>query len=150
MRLLKDNIEANYKTSRKGAKSAKKPLTCNLDWETDAAANVVAALSTPSIDLVIACDCIYNDFLIKPFVQCCVDVCSLGSQNKRQTVLLIAQQVRSAEVFESWLEESMKHFTFWRIPDQHLSEDLKSGSGYVIHIGVLCEKSCRPGSEICR
>jgi hypothetical protein len=95
------------------------------------------------LDLIIASDCIYNDALIPPFVQTCVELCRLRQVNSQTdsqappTVCLIAQQLRSAEVLESWLRETMNSFDVWRIPDEHLIPELRENSGFVVHLAVL-------------
>ena len=98
--------------------------------------------SKKSFDAVIACDSIYNDALIEPLVQTCIDVCRLrklegeGEAN-RPTVCFVAQQLRSAEVFDGWLKAFHKAFRVWRVPDEGLIDGLKSDSGFVIHVGIL-------------
>ena len=98
--------------------------------------------SKSSFEVVIACDCIYNDTLIKPLVQTCIDVCKLrqnGSalSENQSTVVIVGQQLRSDEVFESWLKEFHKSFRVWRMPDEQLVDGLRSDSGFVIHVGIL-------------
>ena len=95
-----------------------------------------------SFDAIIACDCIYNDALIPPLVQTCTDACQLRKAwiedlESEPTVCIIAQQLRSPEVFENWLKAFHKVFRVWRLPDTHLTKDLASNSGFVIHVGVL-------------
>jgi len=94
-----------------------------------------------SFDAVIACDCIYNDVLIDPLVQTCIDVCKLrasdATRNEEFTVCIVAQQLRSAEVFEGWLKAFHKAFRVWRLPNEELIDGLKEDSGFVLHIGVL-------------
>jgi hypothetical protein len=122
----------------------------SLDWETDQVSSVAGRGN--SYDVVIACDCIYNDALIVPLVQTCVDSCRLRSENSaikatksstddgeevEPTVCVIAQQLRSDEVFEAWLKEFHRSFHVWRVPDEVLMEGLREDSGFVVHIGVL-------------
>jgi len=93
-----------------------------------------------SFDVIIACDCIYNDALIDPLVQTCVDACRLRKLEgvpMSQTVCIVAQQLRSAEVFESWLKSFFEAFRVWRVPDEELIVGLQSKSGFVIHAGIL-------------
>ena len=111
-----------------------------LDWETDQITSSLTGSETNvSFDAVIACDCIYNDALIKPLVDTCRDACQLRWADGKNvpTMCIVAQQLRSAEVFEGWLKEFHKIFRVWRVPDQELTDGLKSHSGFVIHIGVL-------------
>lgn len=115
-----------------------------LDWELDAPTR---DLAVP--DVVVACDCIYNDALIPPFVQTCVDACRLRSSGddlddddapRPPCVCVVAQQLRDPEIFEGWLREFVrKGFRVWRVPDDELAEGLRSSSGFVVHVGVLRE-----------
>jgi hypothetical protein len=110
-----------------------------LDWEVDeVTCSLTDSDSDQSFDVVIACDCIYNDALIKPLVQTCIDASKLRMSDTsygsdKPTVCIVAQQLRSPEVFEGWLIAFRKAFRVWRIPD----EEFKSDSGFVIHIGIL-------------
>lgn len=120
-----------------------------LDWETDVPH---AALCTP--DVVVACDCIYNDALIPPLVQTSVELCKLkvrcpaedtkaGKDDpsiRTPCVSVVAQQLRDPEIFEMWLKEFMaKGFRVWRLPDEELPEGLRESSGFAVHVGVLRE-----------
>lgn len=122
-----------------------------LDWETD---TPHATLCTP--DVVVACDCIYNEALIPPLVQTSVEACrlKLGSEEDEDSagkgegassarmpcVSVVAQQLRDPEIFEAWLKEFMaKGFRVWRVPDEELPEGLRESSGFVVHIGILKE-----------
>lgn len=115
-----------------------------LDWEADQVTTSLADDGKVDFDVVIACDCIYNDALIEPLVQTCIDVCQLRSsdensldENRKPTVCVVAQQLRSAEVFEAWLKAFHGAFKVWRMPDEELINGLKSDSGFVIHVGIL-------------
>ncbi|KAL2061788.1 hypothetical protein VTL71DRAFT_7166 [Oculimacula yallundae] len=113
----------------------------SLDWETDeVTTSLTGSSSKSSFDAVIACDCIYNDALIKPLVQTCIDACKLrdvDETEKNPAVCIVAQQLRSSEVFEGWLKEFHKAFRVWRLPDEELIDGLKSNTGFVVHIGIL-------------
>lgn len=105
--------------------------------------------------MVIACDCIYNEALIPPFVQTCVDTCRLrpslrhgrdegdkDDEDDRPCVCVVAQQLRDPEIFETWLREFISAgFRVWRLPDDELPEGLGSSSGFVVHVGILREVS---------
>lgn len=116
-----------------------------LDWETDSIHCLPALLANnkdsnkPRLDAVLACDCIYNEKLIAPLVRTCEDLCRLADAEStdRPTICVIAQQLRSPEVFQAWLIEFMGAFRAWRVPNTLLSDGLKENSGYVVHIGVL-------------
>ncbi|KAJ1710368.1 hypothetical protein F9C07_1865539 [Aspergillus flavus] len=175
-RLLRSNLETNApsqhprskagshrKPSKHGPnnnKTAQKPTPnitfTTLDWETDDPALLKDSIANNDgntgredrgFDVLISCDCIYNEALIAPFVRTCADVCrlravygaekELGEGEMRPTVCVIAQQQRSPEVFEAWLRETMRVFRVWRVSDEVLGGKLASGSGYLVHVLVL-------------
>jgi hypothetical protein len=115
--------------------------TLVLDWETSSTRSLSLLLDNEhgqgGVDAVIACDCIYNDALIEPFVSCCAEICALRNPTAKPTVCIIAQQLRSSEVFESWLRRFHRSFHVWRVPEQLLTPSLKEDSGFVVHIGIL-------------
>jgi len=128
--------------------------TLQLDWEADCAAFLPLLLNqgqtspngpsegdSPSagVDLVIACDCIYNDMLIEPFNSICAQICRLRSpdQDGKPTMCIIAQQLRSHEVFESWLKDFHRSFHVWQVPDKLLTAPLRENTGYIVHVGIL-------------
>ncbi|PYH63340.1 S-adenosylmethionine-dependent methyltransferase [Aspergillus vadensis CBS 113365] len=142
-------------------------IITSLDWELDVAGSLKEGLglcTTTTVDgsgeeedkgfdVVVSCDCIYNEALVAPFVRTCADLCRLrpvytppgsgiderGSSGtgRTPTVCVIAQQQRSPEVFEAWLRETLRVFRVWRVSDEMLGEKLMSGSGYLVHILVL-------------
>lgn len=158
---LKHNIAKNM-TNQKCAKDSKQrrrgssvqslPTSSGnikiaaLDWESSLISTMPDLLGLKSsessvdtdIDVILACDCVFNEALIDPFVQTCVDLCCLSKVNlaKNPTICVIAQQVRSHMVFEAWLLAFHGSFRVWRVPDQLLLKELKEGSGFVIHIGI--------------
>jgi hypothetical protein len=154
---LRENTSSTSASASKGRKSKPRPqkaattvnLSSNitaqaLDWETDEVSSVIAGLENGkrAFDAIIACDCIYNDALIEPLVQTCVDACqlrrTLGEDLESEpTVCIVAQQLRSPEVFENWLKAFHKMFRVWRLPDEQLVNELASNSGFVIHVGLL-------------
>ncbi|TKA64249.1 hypothetical protein B0A49_07348 [Cryomyces minteri] len=123
-----------------------------LDWELDSLSALSEVLTQqtksgtgdvpPGVDAIIACDCIYNDALIEPFVSTCTDICRLRSVSSskdavKPTVCIIAQQLRTAEVFEAWLKRFHHDFHVWRLPERLSSRGLGEDSGFVVHVGVL-------------
>lgn len=158
LKLLRENVTQNehlfhpasHKASHKNARKAEvaSKIDCRtLDWETDSQSNLYSELgltSEDSIDLLIACDCIYNSYLIPPLVNTCAEVCCLAPKSK-PTLCVVAQQLRSSDIFEEWLSEFHKHFRVWRAPDYILTEGLKEGQGFVVHFGILrssMEEAC--------
>lgn len=137
------------KSRKSGSKSKKHSSTATtrqksgnihfemLDWETS---RVASSLPLKSYDAIIACDCIYNTALVTPLIQTMVDICRLREadpEKSEPTLVIVGQQRRSSEVFEDWLVEFSKAFRIWRVGDTDLETGLKSGSGYLIHVGVL-------------
>ena len=123
-----------------------------LDWESSIVSSLRTKIATSSaqvsqtIDAVLACDCIYNESLIIPFVRTCVDICQLNNaySTKKPTLCIVAQQLRSDLIFEAWLKAFHNVFKVWRIPDDLLIDGLKGGSGLVVHVGIL-----RTGASSC-
>jgi hypothetical protein len=160
LKLLNQNLFENKQdisSAGKGRKSVSKPkrgsaptgavktgssiVARALDWETDEVTpSLTGSESERSFDAVIACDCIYNDALIGPLVQTCIDACKLRAMDSsypdRPAICIVAQQLRSDEVFEGWLKAFHKTFRVWRILDEELIDGLKSDSGFVVHIGI--------------
>lgn len=110
-----------------------------LDWELDAVSSLPDLLGgSATLDAVIGCDCVYNETLIDPFVQTCAELCGLGGGlAERPTLCIVAQQLRSPVIMEAWITAFHELFRVWRFPDELLSRELKSDSGYVVHVGIL-------------
>lgn len=159
VRHLKSNLlEGSPHEKTAGTKSKKKSATSTgkqtvlevmaLDWEKDAASNLKAGLSDDAkIDLLILCDCVYNEYLVKPLVQTCVDTCRLGwggdgdgYGDGNPTVVLVAQQLRSDAILELFLETMIKEFEVWRVPEERITTDLGPNSGYAVHLAILRER----------
>ncbi|KAI5920210.1 hypothetical protein F4810DRAFT_683854 [Camillea tinctor] len=157
-RLVEKNLEENIavatqkpvslKRSRgKSATTTAQKSSMNLrftplDWELDEVTpSLTGTEDIRSFDAVIACDCIYNDTLIRPLVQTCVDACKLRSRDPsvsdNPALCIVAQQLRDPEIFEGWIKEFNKHFCAWRVPEDALSETLRANTGFIVHIGIL-------------
>lgn len=153
---LNENLPVTTKTpsvSRKLRGNAKKTENnCNidipdisaisLDWETDTINHHPMLLGCIPFSAIIACDTIYNETLVKPFVDACIDACSPSPRmtncvDSIPTIIIVAQELRSPAVFEHWLETFQKSFHTYRIPDTLLTPSLKPVSGYSVHIGIL-------------
>lgn len=150
-RCLRRNLEGNAVTRRvtSGGGKKKKEVVVDagvellaLDWETSSLEGMNGLLGLDGgqgLDLVLACDCVYNEALIEPFVRTCAELCALSGavERGREMLCVVAQQLRSHAVFEAWLAAFHTGFRVWRVPDELLIEGLKEGSGYVVHVGVL-------------
>ena len=153
-KLLKQNVVGNAPKRKVSGKA--KPRGClitksnieviALDWESDSVSNVsmlggksINGGPVKAVDAIIACDCIYNEALIDPFVRTCGEVSESSKEfcPEKPTVCIIAQQLRSDTVFAAWLAAFHKVFHVWRVPDASLIPGLRQGSGFVVHIGVL-------------
>lgn len=150
LKLLGENIKNNTSAQRSGGsrKSHKNvetrgPEISNvdllpLDWETD---DILAWLRSYNlsngVDVILACDCIYNYSLIRPFVQTCIDICQARLQNGPATICLVAQQLRQPDVFEEWLALFMQDFQTWRLSGSTVGTRLDEASGFVVHVGIL-------------
>lgn len=136
LKRLRVNVDASMESAQRNASQRGRLHVAALDWEADSASNLKIITGKDAfIDLVIACDCIYNDFLIQPFVETCVEVCKMSEGGK--SLLMVAQQLRSNDVLSEWLRTSMQYFDVWRVPDEQLSNELASGSGFVVHLLLL-------------
>lgn len=106
-----------------------------LDWETD---TVTGSVGDEGFDLVLACDCVYNETLIEPLVQTCAEACMLRKEGGGEpTACIVAQQLRDDTVFEAWLTAFMGKFQAWRVPDEILPKGLRVEDGFVIYVGML-------------
>ena len=110
-----------------------------LDWEQDVPGPSLAGGAANGLDVVLAADCIYNEALVRPFVQTCADACGLrrAGDGEDPTVCVVAQQLREPGVFGAWMEAFHERFRTWRVPDAVVGEELGEGSGFVVHVGVL-------------
>jgi len=147
------------KKQQSGGNPTASPITfTTLDWETDQPGLLKACIESETgrdahhkndeerdlgFDLLLSCDCIYNEALVAPFVRTCADICRLrpayepdesGPRSRRPTVCIVAQQQRAPVVFETWLRETLREFRVWRLSDEVLGDGLKSGSGYLVHL----------------
>lgn len=147
LKSLRENISANM-SRKKRTKTAKRQDAAidvlPLDWENDDVSVFLRSggLQT-GVDLIVACDCVYNYALIPPLTQTCIELCRgrSGSEgfNSSPTMCLIVQQLRQPEVFQEWLTAFYAAFRVWRLSDEFLTADLSSDSGFVVHLGVLQE-----------
>ncbi|KAJ5194101.1 hypothetical protein N7491_001437 [Penicillium cf. griseofulvum] len=164
----KSKSKASKSSKSKPTSSPAKPIDnisfTTLDWETDQAGSLKECMDPgdthsqdgeegdedKGFDLLISCDCIYNEALVAPFVRTCAEICRLrpayvaGSEEqvsrRKPTVCIVAQQQRSPDVFETWLRETMREFRVWRLSDDVLGEGLRSGSGYLVHLLLAKDK----------
>lgn len=119
--------------------------TLTLDWEADSIMGLPHLLgqraddALQGVDVLLATDCIYNFALIEPFVTTCAQICRLRSASDptRPTVCIIGQQLRLPDVFEEWIKCFHKHFQVWRVPDELLTKELGTDSGFAVHAGIL-------------
>lgn len=148
LKTLRENITANIagsaqekhavrKTSVKRGFTDYASRVMKLDWECDDV-DVLSDLlqNTGGLDMIIVCDCIYNDFLINPLLETCKRISSTYA-GKNKAVLLIAQQLRSDEIFTDFMDALLKDFRAWRIGDNHLPTTLAHRTGFAIHLAIL-------------
>ncbi|KAG0636402.1 hypothetical protein HOY80DRAFT_1054623 [Tuber brumale] len=138
--------------------------TLAIDWEKDRITREHPVLKEGvPFDAVIACDCIYNEALVEGFVEALEEACrelsaassfsskttggrdsdstlpeeAGGEGEAKPTLAIIVQELRSPEVFETWLERFRRSFHTYRIPDSLLTPEIDSSSGYCVHVGIL-------------
>ncbi|KAK9462105.1 uncharacterized protein V1516DRAFT_623059 [Lipomyces oligophaga] len=99
-----------------------------LDWESDSDfQSMISDLEIrPEFDIIVACDTIYNDFLIDPFVL------TLSSISSANTIVVIAMQLRSNQVLESFLSALLQaQFKIYSILQAAL--DIRMRNGFVVY-----------------
>ncbi|RDA95214.1 hypothetical protein CP533_1837 [Ophiocordyceps camponoti-saundersi (nom. inval.)] len=117
----------------------------SLDWDSD---KVTKSFCEPaaSFDLVVASDCVFNEALLPGFTRVCVDVCRFKAENDDDEVekeasspcaCIVAQQLRSHDVFRNWIYLFLEEFHVWRVPAEMLPLELRPESGFVIHVALL-------------
>lgn len=125
-----------------------------LDWEEDDARQQLRSHGLgEGVDTIFACDCIFNEALIDPFVETCFEICTLRRHDNDDrgsnagflsrappTLCVIAQHLRQADIFEQWLIRFMRDFHVWRLPDSCLRPTLQAGGEFAVHVGTLREK----------
>lgn len=142
MKLLRQNISSNldavFPAAKRGSKNKQKSnfapdriQTAILDWESSSVAHL------QPVNLIIACDCIYNESLIEPLNTTCAALCKLNTDTDKPTLCLVAQQLRSPDVFEAWIKSFHRLFHTWQVPDRLLTGELREGSGFVVHVGIV-------------
>lgn len=139
-RALKAKSRKDHSLTEQSVPELAKIFTTPLDWETDEITSCFSsAYCDGGFDAIIACDCIYNENLIEPLVQTCADACKirLSQENFTPTICVFAQQLRLPDIFEAWLKNLCLNFRVWRIPDEELTQELNTISGYAVHIAVL-------------
>ncbi|KAI9655434.1 MAG: Ribosomal protein lysine methyltransferase [Alyxoria varia] len=159
LKALKQNIDEN-RGALNTSRSRKNPLhpspellVKHLDWELhdlDRLAHCLGQDGVPDkqirrrgIDMVTACDCVYNEYLMEPFVKACVSVCKARNEalhedsTEQPTFCLIAQQLRSSDIFELWLKTMLRHFHVFKMPPEEAGPEFAEGCGFVIHLAVL-------------
>ena len=88
--------------------------------------------------MTVAVDCIYNEALVEPFIRTCADLCRFRSEETvYPTLCVIAQQLRSESVFETFLKSFTRTFHVWRLPENLLNGELRNNASFVIHVGIL-------------
>ncbi|EXF79484.1 hypothetical protein CFIO01_12583 [Colletotrichum fioriniae PJ7] len=134
-----------------------------LDWELDTpdpSLTGVPPTTARSFDVVVCCDCIYNEALVEPLVSTTADLARLRVRAQQEDqdqdddnpsssfsstarsepcVCIVAQQLRSPDVFEEWIGAFHRDFRTWRVPDALLPEGLRIEAGFVVHVGILRE-----------
>lgn len=138
LKLLKHNIDENMVSTRYFGKNSIKlhPVIdiTEFDWEyPQTIENFEGKISNIGENgIVIACDTIYNDYLIPHFVNAVNSVLNcMGSGS----ILLVAQQLRCEEILESALNALiLSGLTCYSIPDGLLSEKLIDG--FSVHLFV--------------
>lgn len=148
-----DNVSTRTPTTKRGltsrnqGKRFQKPYTVNtlaLDWEIhDVPRQLEQYLTTTQglrqiplekrIDVITACDCVFNEDLVMPFVEACTAVCKAN----HSAFCVIGQQVRSPEILALWMSSMVSRFRLFRIRDNYLTRNMSVSSGFILHMATL-------------
>ena len=144
LKALQNNISANLRPTRPKQRTPSNIEVRPLDWETDDVRSFLRSAGLEAgVDVIVACDCIYNYALIPPFVQTCADLCRARSEAHvaedctTPTLCIVIQQLRQSDVFEQWLTAFHQAFRVWRVPSNLLSKGLQENSGFAVHVGAV-------------
>ncbi|KAI5954092.1 RKM5 [Candida margitis] len=130
LKLLRENIMANvanYKSTTLPRSSPNSNITLDViefDWEdVDNGYFNVSKLETQPIDVIIACDTIYNEYLVGPFIN------TLKTLLHSDAYALIAIQLRDAVTIEQFVIDLVHADGLCTsvVPSNLLNEGLKSG-----------------------
>lgn len=155
LKLLRENV-ANAFSSHdvqrgyRSGKGVKRPSHGTveveaLDWEHDDAKSLLLSINLPTgVDLILACDCVYNYALIEPLMQTCVSVARMRESIELRgtsfaTISIFVQQLRQPDIMQEWLEKSLLYFDIWRLPSNMMTGSLGNGSPFVVHLLKLKE-----------
>lgn len=139
LKLLRQNIENNVSSftnsiisKNRGGKHHQVIDVIEFDWENiDMGKLNIQSLNLQKQypDVIIACDTIYNEYLISHFIK------SLNTlmADSQKTVALVAIQLRDPITFEVFVTEVVqdRNLSLYNVPDHLLSDDLKNG--YVVY-----------------
>ncbi|RVD80339.1 uncharacterized protein DFL_008238 [Arthrobotrys flagrans] len=170
LKLLRKNISENYKENlgnpskskekysnkrtKRGTETSSQTSTGNatvlpLDWQLTEVSSI-PEFKAKKIDVIIAADCIYNEFLVEPLVDTMADLSKLnrdetatGETDHNVTLVIVAQELRSPGVLEAFMKAFCAKFRVWRLPDKLYKgcgdggKGLMEDGGYVVHVGIL-------------
>lgn len=131
LKLLQANLDEN------GA--SKHVLVVEFDWEyVEHGVYLVREVELAPIDVVLASDTIYNEYLAPHFIEAAYTIL------RPQGVAVVAVPLRHPELIECFVSEAVKHnrFLVRTVPSSQLSESLRHG--YVVYV---LEKSPRSSSS---
>lgn len=135
LKLLKQNIESNLHDMgsstlaipTRGAKKLKgKVDVVEFDWE-DTIQGVynLEQVHTGDLDYILACDVVYNDYLVQHLVNALKSLCTPA------TVVLMGLQLRAPENIEQFVTELLAQgFQVWRHAEACMSDELQ---GFVVY-----------------
>ncbi len=83
------------------------------------------------VDIVIATDCIFNEFLVPPFIQSLVDIAVISGRPDCR--LFVANELRSSDVTFEFLKQSLKFFELEEVPRQLLHPAFYPLCGFIFY-----------------
>ncbi|KAF5100094.1 hypothetical protein D0Z00_001431 [Geotrichum galactomycetum] len=140
VKLARQNVETHY-TETTGSMPSNVHVV-DYDWEhcNEDIVNIIDKIPVAEGDeeednntglLILACDVVYNDFLIPYILEGMNKVCETHPSKKIS--ILVAQQVRDPTIMEEFLTQFVEHpsFKVWSVPEHLLNEEFKRG--FVLH-----------------
>ncbi|KAG5417237.1 RKM5 [Candida metapsilosis] len=130
LKLLKENIAANvpsYKSSTLPNSSSKSNINIDViefDWEdVESGSYNLSIVEKRPVDVLLACDTIYNEFLVGPFIN------TLQTLLHKNAYALVAIQLRDAITIERFVTELVHAdgLSTYVVPSNLLSDGLKAG-----------------------
>lgn len=99
------------------------------DWETTDESTVLDKFDGGYPDLILACDTIYNEYLVDVFIDALANCCD------KDTRCIVGVHLRDNEVLERFVETALAKFQVYWVPREQRTPSLRNG--YSIYYMIL-------------